>query len=462
MENQQNTAVVSLSSHKVNAQARIELDGVRRSQSMLSWDLQTQQVLMFSGLSISESLLVNDMPLPAHSSGAQLGHATLKDLVTRSESEHGLGMDWDDFSVKMMALVNRQKYSIQERDFNEINALVEDATVILGRKPADVGEFHGAKQRALQDQVVNIQREAALRNQSLTEKNADLMRNLTDTKAEISTLHEQNKALMQDGAERIASMTREMALNQEIFEQKSNERVTAEARRIQTEFDQTLARREAEISMRLREVENLKVMAESRYSDLQSRIDRGELVSSDEIKSAHRQLEESRQAESTLRNQLLDINSALTESQKQTQLLREENEEKSGTIVALNKHIEQMDARLRDMMEEKLGSSEFAVLHERLAMLRQDKAAIEEELRQVSLQNVKLGRQQNELRGRFQEMRKVGGDHLKALHAQNHVNQEKMMILASNLTKTKIALGVMTVLGLVSSAAFAAVTMGLV
>lgn len=50
-----NTPVVSLTSHKMNSQAKIELDGVRRTLSMLPWDLQAQQVLAFAGLTTSGS-----------------------------------------------------------------------------------------------------------------------------------------------------------------------------------------------------------------------------------------------------------------------------------------------------------------------------------------------------------------------------------------------------------------------
>lgn len=456
-----NPAVVSMVSHKINAQARIELDGVCRSLSMLSWDLQVQQVLVFAGLPVSENLLLESVPLSGSSNATQLGHATLKDLVTASRENHGLALDWDDFQNKVTALVNRQKYAIQERDFSEINALVDDASTILGRKPVDVAEFHSAKQKALEDQVASIQRESQMRTAALQEKNTDLVRSLTDTKSEVAKLHDQNKSLMQESADRIASMTREMAVNQEIFERKAQDTIKQEALRLKAEHEAILAQSESEFNGKVAQAEALRLEADRRYADIQNRIERGDLVSASQIEEVNALLEQARNSETQLRNQLLEMNGALTDAHKKVQILTDEKSEANTRIETLNIHIGQLENRLSDIMEEKMGSSEFAVMQERLSMARNEIATLESQVQDMTRTSATQSRQFSELRGRFQEMRQVGGDHLKALHSQLKDNQERLVAVTSSYTQMRAALIIMTSLAMVASGAFMAVSTGL-
>lgn len=438
-----NTPVVSLTSHKMSSQAKIELDGVRRTLSMLPWDLQTQQVLSFAGLTASESLLVENVLLAPNSHAQQLGHTTLQDLACKPEAEDGLGLDWTDFSAKLTALVNRQKFAIQERDFKEINALVDDAATVLGRKPVDVGEFHSAKQRALQDQLVQVQREANVRVQDLQDKNVTLMRSLTEAQTEISGLHESSKAMMQDAADRISNMTREMAMNQEIFERRSQERVQEEVVRLEQEFKAQLERKQSELTLQVRDADNKRMQAESRVTEIQLRIDRGELVPAELVADAERRLEEARLAETTLRNQLLDLNSAFTEAQKIIQGLRESNSELAGQVEQLTQHTTHMEARIRDIIEDKLGSSEFAVLQERLSIKSEEKTRLESQLEGLRASNVKQDRALNELRGRFQQMRQVGREHFKMLNDKLSASHERNLSLTQSLNQSRLVIGVL-------------------
>jgi hypothetical protein len=454
METQKNP-VISLTEHKINTQAKIELDGVRRSLSMLPWDLQTQQVLSFAGMVISEALLADTIPMASSGNAAQLGHASLKDLVTRPENEEGLGLEWADFSAKMSALISRQKYAIQERDFKEINALVDDATLILGHKPVDVGEFHSAKQRALQDQVSTMQREFQIRTQDIQEKNSGLVRSLTEAQSEISGLHQANTVMMQEAADRISGMTREMALNQEVFEQKANTRVQNEASRLEDEFNQKLARKQSELGIEMRDADNKRMLAESRMTELQLRIDRGELISAESLREAEMRLDESRNAEVTLRNQLLEMNSALTEAQKTIHALRDHNGDLSAEVDQLNKHVGNLEARIRDIIEDKLGSSEFAVLQERLSMIRAERDQIDGDLKTQRGVNEKQSRSLSELRGRFQQMRQVGHEHFKLLNDTLSAAHERNLSLAQFATHSKIVIGVMLTLTVISTTAMA-------
>jgi hypothetical protein len=447
-----NTPVVSLTSHKMNSQAKIELDGVRRTLSMLPWDLQTQQVLAFAGLTTSETLLAETVQLAPNSHAQQLGHMTLQDLACKPEQEDGLALDWRDFSAKLTALVYRQKFAIQERDFKEINALVDDAATILGRKPVDVGEFHSAKQRALQDQLVQVQREANVRAQDLQDKNSTLMRSLTEAQAEIAGLHESSKAMMQDAADRISNMTREMAMNQEIFERRSQERVQEEVARLELELKGQLERKQNELALQVRDADNKRMLAESRLTEIQLRIDRGELVSAELVAEAERRLEEARSAETALRNQLLDLNSAFTEAQKIIQGLRDSNGELSTKLEQLTQHTTHLEERIRDIIEDKLGSSEFAVLQERLSIKSEEKNRLEAQLEALRATSTKQDRALNELRGRFQQMRQVGREHFKLLNDKLTTAHERNLSLTQSVNQSRLVIGVLCTATIASTA----------
>lgn len=368
---------------------------------------------------------------------------TLQDLACKPEQEDGLGLDWQDFSAKLTALVYRQKFAIQERDFKEINALVDDAATILGRKPVDVGEFHSAKQRALQDQLIQVQREANVRAQDLQDKNSTLMRSLTEAQAEIAGLHESSKAMMQDAADRISNMTREMAMNQEIFERRSQERVQEEVARLELELKGQLERKQNELALQVRDADNKRMLAESRLTEIQLRIDRGELVSAELVADAERRLEESRTTENALRNQLLDLNSALTEAQKIIQGLRDSNGELSAQVEQLTQHTANLEARIRDIIEDKLGSSEFAVLQERLSIKSEEKNRLEAQLDALRTSSTKQDRALNELRGRFQQMRQVGREHFKMLNDKLTAAHERNLSLTQSLNQSRLVIGVL-------------------
>lgn len=454
MENQ-STAIVSLTDHKISSRAKIELDGVRRSLSMLPWDLEVQQVLTFAGLSVSEMLLADNVAVSPSSEAAQLGHSELKDLVTKQENEDGLGLDWDDFNQKMTALIGKQKYSINERDYHEVNNLIDDATAIIGRKPSDVGEFHGAKQKALQDKVASMEREFKARTMDIQDKNSELMRSLTDSQGEIKNLHDENTRMMQEAADKITDMTREMAVKQEILEQEANERMQEEANKIKDQLHKDFEIKKSELARDVDEANSKRMQAELAVSEIQIKIDRGELISPAMLHESEKHLEEARNAEVTLRNQLLSMNSQLTESEKIIQSLKEENTELSRQVSQLTNHTSSLELRIREVIEDKLGSSEFAVLQERLSIIQSEKEIIEKDLEKERSNSKNESRKFSELRGRFQQMKQVGHDQFKMLNESIMETHKKNIELSERVTKNKSVIGIMLVL-LVASSALAA------
>src|SRR5690606_22624500 len=154
-------------------QLKIDLNSIIRSLSILSWDLQVQQVITFADLAVNDSLLNETVALNPSSKPHELGHENLREFVTRSQEENGLGLKWDDFYPKMSSLVYRNHYAMHQRDHQEINALVEDATKILGHRPIDVAEYHAAKERALQLQIQTLQRDMGNRISDLQDKQAN-------------------------------------------------------------------------------------------------------------------------------------------------------------------------------------------------------------------------------------------------------------------------------------------------
>lgn len=449
-------SVVAMKAKKANSQAKIELDGVKRSLSILPWDLQVQHVLSFCGLSVSESVLAESVALPSASAAALLEHTTLKELVTRSEDQDGLARDWEEFSAKMTALIYRNKYAIPEREYKEINALVEDASLILGHMPVDIVEFHSAKQQALQSQIQAIENESQTRIEALQEKHSALIRSLSTANEELKSQQEANRKAAQEATDRIEQLRREMANEKQAIEKSANEKIQEETLRLSKEYEEKIARQQSEMNAQLRDAANSRLQIENRLSALQSRVDSGELIPVEQLKEAQQGLMAAQQSAEALRNQLLDMNTALTESQKLTQSLQDENQELGETIAVLNSQINDMEGRVRSIVEDRLGSSEFAVLQERLAQVRAQKVETEERLAEATKANEKQQTQYRELVARFCKMRDIGHEHFGMLNEQISAIGAQRDILVGRLFRFKLITGLL-VAALIGTGAFTVV-----
>lgn len=470
MDDNTQKTVVSINSHRANSQSRLEVDGARRCISMLSWDLQVQQALAVCSISVSEVLLNDEMALPASSHAAQLGHTTLQSLVTKPEVEDGLGLDWNDFKAKMHALVFRSKYSIEESNFAEINAMVADVSKIVGRMPATAAEFHNAKQSVLETTIKNLQRENKVRLDDLHERNKELMHNLNTEKSTVLELRANNKTLMEESQARIQQMTRELAVKQDGYERDAKASITQEVQKAEAAFKLRLADAQTDMEVQIKEAQEDRREAEMALASLTRRIEAGELIESSKLLELQLKIENAQNVENVLRDQMIKLNDELTQANKRVELIHEDNKAKQETINTMQSHISMLEMRMREQVEDKMGSSEFAVLNERLEMRRLDIESLQAQAtlliqerdagytaRDIIKQNF------DQLRGRFAEMKAQGSEHFKrqAEHiVQIRADLDGMHVKYANMVSSKTQMK-FVMIGLATIAGMACLALGL-
>ncbi len=418
MESTIKQPVVSLNAHRANSLSRVEVEASRHCIPMLSWDLQVQQVIALCGLSISEALLA-DLVLPAASShAAQLGHKSVESLVSKPESQDGLALDWADFKNKIKGLVYKQKYSINESNYQEIIDQVADSIQIIGRMPVDASEFHGAKEKALTESIAQIRKDLQSRIDSLQESQKDLLRDINREKSENNELKQARTALMQESASKIQAMTRELAVKLEASEKDSLERIKIESSRIESEFNNRLEEAKKDLKVNLDLAEASRKEAELSLNALNSRIDSGELIEVGLFNEQMVKLEAARQSESSLRSQLLDINDQLEKSKLRVEQQEAENAAHLDTIEKMGAQIKVFEQKILEVVEDKVGTTEFAVLHERLEMRRQEIDSLSSQLAVAMVERDKYKISNVELRGKFQQMKQMGSEHFRRLSDQ--------------------------------------------
>jgi hypothetical protein len=429
---------------------------------MLSWDLQVQQALKVCSLSVSEALLGEEMILPASSHAAQLGHTTLHSLVTKPEVEDGLNLDWEDFKAKMHAAVYLSKYSIEESNFVEINAMVADVTQIIGRLPVTAAEFHNAKQSVLQSTIANLHREHKLRMDDVQDRNKDLIRDLNTEKATVVELRTNNKKLMEDSQSRIQQMNREMAVKQDAYERDAKATIAVEVEKAEAAFKLRLGEAHADMQAQIKEALEERREAEMALAGLTRRIEAGELIEASRLLELNLKIENAQNIENTLRDQMIKLNDELTQANKRVELIQEESKNRQGTIESMEAQLAMLEQRLREQLEDKLGSSEFAVLNERLEMRKQEIETLQANI-QLLIEERDAGYRDrdtnmanfNKLRGRFAEMKGRGSEvfqhqaqSIQGLRADLSGLTMKYARLASTNTQLKFVMaGIATVAG---------------
>jgi hypothetical protein len=430
---------------------------------MLSWDLQVQQALALCGLSVSEVVLNDDVALPASSHAAQLGHTSLQSLVTKAEVEDGLGMEWADFRAKMHALVFRSKFSIEESNFAEINAMVADVSKIVGRMPATAAEFHNAKQSVLETTIKNLQRENKVRMDDLHDRNKELMQNLNTEKSTVLELRANNKTLMEESQTRIQQMTRELAVKQDGYERDAKASITLEVQKAEAAFKLRLSDAQLDMEAQVKDAQEERREAEMALASLTRRIEAGELIEASKLLELHLKIENAQNVENVLRDQMIKLNDELTQAHKRVELIQEDNKAKQETINSMQSHISMLELRMREQVEDKMGSSEFAVLNERLEMRRLDIESLQARANQLieerdagykARDTVKQNFDQ--LRGRFAEMKAHGSEHFKRQADEIGKLRTDMALLVSSKTQLKLVM-----IGLGTIAGMACLALGL-
>lgn len=442
MEDNTQKTVVSINTHRANAQSRIEVEGIQRCISMLSWDVQVQQALALCGLHVSDTLLGENVAPSASSHAKMLGHETIESLVSKPIIEDGLNLNWSEFRAQMFALVYRTKLAIEESSYQEINLLVKDATEILGHAPVSAAEYHRAKESVLKSNIATLQKDSKARIDDLQDRNKDLIRELNVEKATVSEMRTARQVLMEETASRIQQMTRELAIKQDGYEREANEKIAQELSRAEAKFSQAMAAATADMGEQIRAAQVQVTEAEQALAKVTMRIESGELVEASCLVELSTRIEHAKEAEAALHRQMIGINDLLTQANKRADLLEDEKGMLHSTIKNMAEQMAMLEQRMREQVEDKMSSAEFAVLQERLQVRKEEFEAqgrvlaqanqkLEHTLQKLEEANTAI----NQLRGRFAQVKQLGSEHFKLMADELQKANAKHTELAGDFAK---------------------------
>lgn len=448
MEDNTQKTVVSINTHRASSQSRIEIEGAQRCIGIISWELQVQQALSLCGIHISDALLSGDIVPSANSHASLIGHKTLESLVSKPFNEDGLNLNWSEFKAQMFALVYRTKLAIDESSYVEINARVKDATEILGHPPVNAAEFHRAKETVLQSTIASITKESKARVDDLQERNKDLIRELNSERAVVGEMRAAQKTAMEESASRIQQMTRELAVKQDGYEREAKEKITVEVARAEASFNQRLAAAQADMASQILSAQAERKEAEDALVEITARIEAGELIEASRLVEMNVRLDQAKDTEAALRRQMLEINDKLIQSDKRADLLVADKESLMATIDSMSVQMAMLEQRMREQVEDKMSSSEFAVLHERLQVRKEEFEAQSVLLASVTKERDDAIQAISQLRGRFAQLKQVGSEHFGKMAAQlQAVNDQYAALMAkhakhgSAITQYRFVLG---------------------
>jgi hypothetical protein len=415
------STVLSLDSARNNSAAKAELLGMHRSMQFFSWDMLVSKVFNYCGIAVSEGFLVNYVVTPSPTSVAgQLGHLTMESLVSKPESEYGLGQDWAEFKQKAIALVYRGKYALSSSaDYLEIIDQVEDTTKILQRAPGDAAEFHSAKEKALNDNIIEMRRDHETKMTDARDRQHEMTRSLDKVKAQVISLEASTQSLKQDSAARIQQITRDMAKQAEQLEKDHSQRVKDACLVIEQECEQKIAAEKLKFEGLVAAAVAERESAQQAVNEYKNRVSSGDLVEASVLEALNGKLEEAVSAESAVRGKFMELSDELTQTHKRLELMGDENTLLQSKIDGLNEQISQLEISMRELVEARSGSTEFAVLHERLDMRMQEIVKLKTELEKELKARKKAEGAVAVWKDRFLQLRAQGNGIIKTLKQRN-------------------------------------------
>tara|TARA_Y100001972_G_C7667261_1_gene337836 strand:- start:8912 stop:10810 length:1899 start_codon:yes stop_codon:yes gene_type:complete len=126
-----------------------ELRGALKSPYM-PWNTIVELVMSHAGLPLTISIATDPqykIPDNAPSLALDLGHETLKDLITRPSGSNGLGMSWKVWTDHVKATILAERYSIRPQDISVKKLIQNDKEVTehLGRYAGTSSEWHATR-----------------------------------------------------------------------------------------------------------------------------------------------------------------------------------------------------------------------------------------------------------------------------------------------------------------------------
>lgn len=468
MDDKNNQAVVSMASHKTNSLSKTEVESARSCISILSWDMQTQQIFALCGLSVSTAILEDGAEPLLGSHAANLGHKTVRELIESSEDSNGLGLSWDEFKPKLSARVFRDKFAIQESDYVEINNLVEDVSSELGRMAHDAAEFHGTKNRILMSKIEQIRIDSEANQKSLQETQRNLIKENTRLTEENRNNKEKLGSLSEESAKKIQDAYREAAKKIEENEQLVESQKQEMRRKIEQETEEQMDRAKGEMAAKIQKTEAQMLRVQSELSAIQSQIESGELVKKERVGTLMADLEKAVSQELMAKRSADDLRSNIATMESRIKKITAEKGQVEAKLSETSKHIQGLEDQLRDSLETRLNGPEFAIFQERLAHMRESNTLLSAEVDAKSLLLEKAETERNQATGRYQELHREGKSYTESLKADISNQREAISAFKEQIKNIsydltayqyenkslKRALGVMSVMVLVIAASF--------
>lgn len=408
MDDKNNQAVVSITSHKINSVSKTEIESARSCLSILSWDTQAQQISALCGLSLSPAILDEGASPLAGSHADNLGHKTVRSLVESPHDKDGLGLVWDEFKAKLAARVYRDKFAIQESDFIEINNLVEDVNGELGRMAHDAAEFHGTKHKMLMARITQVQIDAEANQKSLQETQHNLIKENTRLTEENRENQARMESVIEESAKKIQDAYREAAKKIEENEQlvESQKQELKRQLELDSENQIKLVKSEMEEKIQKSEAEMLRVQSE--LSSVKAQIAAGDLVKKEAISALSEDLEKAIDQELMAKRAADELRSNIVTLESHIKKVTDEKGQVENKLAETNKHIQGLEDQLRDSMETRLNSPEFAIFQERIAHMREKNTVLSAEVDAKTLLLEKAEKERNQAKGRYQELHREG------------------------------------------------------
>lgn len=408
MDDKNNQAVVSIESHKINSVSKTEVDSARSCLSILSWDMQAQQIAGLCGLSSSSAILEEDAkPLPG-SHADNLGHKTVRSLIESSAEKNGLGMSWDEFRPKLTARAYRDKFAIQENDYLEINSLIEDVKTELGRMPYDAAELHATIQKMLVSKIEQIKSEAEVNLKSLQEKQHNLIKENTRLSEESRSHQARMDSVAEESARKIQDAYREAAKKIEENEQQAEAKREELKKQLEIESQESMKKLRAEMAEKMQRAEADILRVQNELNQVNAQIASGDLIKKEKIETLTADLERAVSQELIAQRTAEDLRSTIASLESRIEQMTTERSEFEAKLDDASAHIQELEGQLHGAMESRLNGPEFAIYQERLAHMREKNTQLSADLDAKTMLLEKAESERDQAKGRYQELHREG------------------------------------------------------
>jgi organic radical activating enzyme len=280
----------------------------------------------------------------------------------------------------------------------------------------------------------------------------EMTRSLDKVKAQVISLEASTQTLKQDSAARIQQITRDMAKQAEQLEKDHSQRVKDACLVIEQECEQKIAAEKLKFEGLVASAVAERESAQQAVDEYKNRLSTGDLVEASVLEALNGKLEEAVSAEAAVRGKFMELSDELTQTHKRLELMGDENTLLQSKIDSLNEQSSQLEISMRELVEQRSGSAEYAVLHERLDMRMQEIIKLKTELEKELKARKKAEGAVAVWKDRFLQLRSQGDGIIKTLNQRILTLKGQYAGAKAENGHFKIAMGVLGVLTTVLTA----------